>query len=151
MQSDNMTNDPIDMREIPLDPDDNLSDSDISDMSDEEEESAPTPMPPPKAPKAPKKKTATPKGPKKVAVKKKVVKTKKPKTIRRPYKSMPQDKLETKQSVAFGRFEVASKRLSVIQGQLERFDYEIATRVAMPVVDEVDEDEGGCVETPSAL
>jgi hypothetical protein len=135
---------------IPTPFDEDISDSDLSGMSSEDEEEPPVTMLAPKkaskAPKEPKakapKKKAAPKEPKKTAVK--VPKQKKPRTVRRPYKSMPQEKLEAKQLVAHGRFEVVSKRMGVIQGQLARFDHEIATREAMPaVVDEHMEESQG--------
>jgi hypothetical protein len=118
---------------------DMISDSDLSDMfSEEEEEEEPEPvMPLPKkknktaAPKT----TAAPKPPRKKAAATvnngATPKIKKTRTVRRPYKSMAQDKLVAKQAVAHGRFEVVSKRMGVIQGQLLRFDHEIATRAAM--------------------
>lgn len=69
------------------------------------------------------------KAPRKKAIKKeKTVKAKKPRTIRRPYKSMDYDKLVTKQAIASGRFEVVSKRMISTQNQLERFNYELAIR-----------------------
>ena len=113
-----------------------INDSDLSCSSDEEQEqeipvevTPPLPKPPKAAPKKKAKKEKTT-----------VSNVKKTRTVRRPYKSMAQDKLVAKQAVAHGRFEVASKRLGVIAGQLQRFDYELATRTTMPPVSEMSEE-----------
>jgi hypothetical protein len=57
-----------------------------------------------------------------------VVKVKKPRTVRRPYKLLSQDKLDAKQAVTHGRFEVISKRMTSTQKLLERLDFEVAFR-----------------------
>jgi hypothetical protein len=61
---------------------------------------------------------------KKTPVKKTPVK----RTMRRPYKSMLQEKLVSKQEIVQGRFDIAKKRFDVLQTQLERFNSEIALR-----------------------
>ncbi|KAJ1467083.1 hypothetical protein T484DRAFT_1756149 [Baffinella frigidus] len=110
---------------------DEMSDSDGDDGADET-------APPVVAAKVVKTKTkgvakAPRKAPKEKKEKKeKTVKVKKPRTIRRPYKSMDQAKLVTKQAIASGRFEVVSKRMISTQNQLERFNYEIAVRKGAP-------------------
>jgi hypothetical protein len=119
-------------------PDEDIDDSDLnsSDMSDYEEEGEPEQPVISQATKS--KKTVTKpknavKAPKKKAMKKvKEVKVKKPRTIRRPYKSMEQEKLVAKQVIANARFEVASKRMTSTQNQLERFNYELAIRKDTP-------------------
>ena len=113
------------------------TDFNSSDMSDEEEDEVKEDAVPtsvevktqkPKA-KTTKAKAQGDKAPRKKAIKKeKAVKVKKPRLIRRPYKSMDYEKLVTKQAVASGRFEVVSKRMTSTQNQLERFNYELAIR-----------------------
>ena len=70
---------------------------------------------------------------KKTAVKKTPVK--KTRTMRRPYKSMPQEKLVSKQEIvksrfdlAQSRFDLAKKRFEGLQTQLERLNSEIEVR-----------------------
>lgn len=142
------TNELVDKLPSPPVTEDEINDSDMSDSSSDEEQEAPATKPLPKktktvAPKAPR----APKKTKAVVAKKPPIKTKKTRTVRRPYKSMAQDKLVAKQAVAAGRFELANKRMGIIQCQLHRFDHEIATRAAMPPA--VPEEE--CVEAPPAV
>ena len=68
-----------------------------------------------KGPKAPRKALA----PKKTPVKR---------TIRRPYKAMPLEKLTSKQEVTELRFNLIKSRFLRLQNQLERFNDEIALR-----------------------
>ena len=139
----------IPMQEIippsPAPEEEDISDSDMSGLSSEDDgEMEPTPVALPKTTAAPKKKPAVKKPTVKVkkspaARRPLIVKVKKSRTVRRPYKSMEQGKLEDKQSVAQTRFDVARKRLDVIQSQLTRFDHEIETRASMPPVIEEEE------------
>ena len=122
------------------------SDIDSSDfdpeMSDSEggEEITPAPVVEETKTKKPRAKAKPkPKG-EKLPRKKAIKKEKKPRTIRRPYKSMDLDKLVTKQAIASGRFDVVSKRMISTQNQLERFNYELAVRKESPAEDNVVED-----------
>jgi hypothetical protein len=63
---------------------------------------------------------------KKVPVKKAPVK----RTVRRPYKSMPQEKLVSKKQTAQGRFDVVKIKFDRLQSQLDRFNNEITLREA---------------------
>jgi hypothetical protein len=63
---------------------------------------------------------------KKAPVKKAPVK----RTVRRPYKSMPQEKLVSKKQTAQGRFDVVKIKFDRLQSQLDRFNNEITLREA---------------------
>jgi hypothetical protein len=68
---------------------------------------------------------------KKVPVKKAPVKKAPVKrTVRRPYKSMPQEKLVSKKQTAQGRFDVVKIKFDRLQSQLDRFNNEITLREA---------------------
>jgi LPS O-antigen subunit length determinant protein (WzzB/FepE family) len=60
-------------------------------------------------------------------------KIKKTRTVRRPYKSMLQSKLQDKQLNSSMRFEVLKKRLETLKTQLQRFNAELLVRATTPV------------------
>jgi hypothetical protein len=62
----------------------------------------------------------------------KATKIKKPRTIRRPYKSMPQVKLTAKHAVTNSRVEVLQKRITSLHNQLERYNAEVEHRLNNP-------------------
>jgi hypothetical protein len=60
-------------------------------------------------------------------------KTKKTRTVRRPYKSMMQSKLQDKQINSSMRFDVLKKRLDTLKTQLQRFNDELLVRATTPL------------------
>jgi hypothetical protein len=78
--------------------------------------------------KAKKPKVEKPTSKKPKAVKTTTPKIKKPRTVRRPYKLLPQEKLDAKQAVTQGRFETLTKRVTSSQKLLEHLNFEVAFR-----------------------
>jgi hypothetical protein len=60
-------------------------------------------------------------------------KTKKTRTVRRPYKSMAQSKLQDKQINSSTRFDILKKRLDTLKTQLQRFNDELLVRATTPL------------------
>jgi hypothetical protein len=103
-----------------------VSDSETGSDEREEEEA------PPAALSRTKSFSVSPKGAKTAKAPRKAVgvnkKTPVKQTMRRPYKSMVQEKLVGKQEIVKSRVDIAKKRFEVLQTQLDRLNNEMALR-----------------------